>query len=117
MIRRLRLPSLVIIVILVALSSAALIPGGQVLLDPTGTPAKVISATSTTHLSQVTTPTPSKRLVQKITLTPTPDKIKPTPISLIAQAGNSDGIVLIGILIVGIIIVPILLRRKEWRGN
>ena len=103
MLRQLRLPSLVIIVLLAALSSAALIPGGQVLLDPTGTPGKVISPTSTTRLSQVTTPTP--------------EKIKPTPASLVAQAGNSDGIVLIGILIVAIIIVPILLRRKEWRGN
>jgi hypothetical protein len=86
--------------LLLALSSLALIPArGIILPTPTFTPGTV---------------TPTLTL-QAVTLTP--KKTKPTPIPLVTQAGNSDRIVLIGILIVGIVVVPILLKRKEWRGN
>jgi hypothetical protein len=48
--------------------------------------------------------------------TPGP-KIKPTPIPLEAQAGHSDGILILGILIFIFIAVPILLRYKDWRSS
>jgi hypothetical protein len=49
------------------------------------------------------------------TATPTP-KVK-TLVSLEAQAGNTDVIVIVGILIFAFIVIPILLSYKEWRAS
>ena len=51
-------------------------------------------------------------LAQEIA-TPEP-KIK-TMVSLEAQAGNTDVIVILGILIFAFIAIPILLRYRDWR--
>ena len=49
------------------------------------------------------------------TATPAP-KIK-TLVSLEAQAGNTDVIVIVGILIFVFIVIPIFLSYKEWRSS
>lgn len=47
---------------------------------------------------------------------PTPGpKIKPIPLE--AQAGNSDGILVLGILIFILIAIPILLRYRETKAS
>ncbi len=58
---------------------------------------------------------PSLTFVQDAT--PTPGKVKPTPIPLSAQEGNTDGIVLLGALIVAIVFVPLLLHSRNWSKN
>jgi len=134
MIRQLiRLSGPVIIVILVAFSSMALLPGRPVIIVRTHTITPTTGKTSqtttvtATSLPQTTTPTPrrikptlTRRPIQNLTstITPTPAPTRPKPtLAPATQAGNSDGIILIGILIVGIIVIPIMLRRKEWRGD
>jgi hypothetical protein len=49
--------------------------------------------------------------------TPTPGRVKVTPIPLSAQEGKTDGIVLLSGLIVAIIIVPLLLYSRNWPKN
>jgi methylaspartate ammonia-lyase len=103
MMRKLRNASPALILLLLALSSLALAPSAHIsqILTPVLTVPAIIK------------PTPVPRILQAATSTPTKTKTVP----LVAQAGNSDRIVLIGILIFGIIVVPILLQRKEWLGN
>ena len=48
------------------------------------------------------------------TVTPEP-RIKTTLVSLEAQAGNTDVVVILGILIFAFIVIPIMLHYKEWR--
>ena len=141
MISKLRLPILAIIVLFVALSSVALVPPGPLSLGPTPTapvshsPTPTAGKTRLTSTQRATTgvtgtprkirPTASPQTAKTATatfpvtatLSPTPGKTKPTPALPLSQAGNTDRIVLIGILIVAIIITPIMLKRREWRGN
>jgi hypothetical protein len=48
--------------------------------------------------------------------TPTPQatRTKKTPQDLVIEAGNSDGIVVLGFLIVAIIFIPMFIRKRDW---